>query len=127
MARFFLTAEELASYLDSPVTPALTQIVALTNALVEDEWRNPDPTNTAVPAFVTAIAWAVAIRAGSNPKGLSSWTRKWDDISRTERQEGSQQVGVYLTDEERAQLHGGAPPLRRRVKSIKLGIPGWTV
>lgn len=117
----FLTAADLASYLGVPESATLERIVTMTNALITDEWLNPtDP----IPASVTSLAWTVAIRAGANPKGLTSWTRSWDDISRTERMEGSRLAGVYLTDDELAALNGGSATIRK-AKSIQMRVPGW--
>lgn len=100
-----ITAEELAAYLGTKVTPSITMVVDLTNDLITEAWACPvDP----VPAYVRALALTVASRGASNPKGLSSWTRSWDDVTRTERMEndGSGRTGVYLTDGEYELLNG---------------------
>lgn len=95
---------ELASYLQTEVSSQITLIVAKTNELVTEAWADPvEP----VPARVWTVAMNVAARAASNPKGLTSWTRSWDDISRTERVEGgNHKFGLFLTDEERVELNG---------------------
>lgn len=120
---YILTDADLASYLGEEVTPQLTQIATLAGDLVEEAWATP---LTPAPVWVKAIALDVASRAFANPKGLTSWTHSWDDISRTERVEGStRQFGLYLTDDEAARLSGIVPgqaavgtiqtPLRREV------------
>jgi hypothetical protein len=116
----YLTASELASYLDTNVSGALERIVVMTNALIDEKWADPvDP----IPASVTNMAWRVAVRVGANPKGLSSWTRNWDDISRTERMEHARAAGVIMSDDEVLELNGLART--RVVKSIRMRIPGW--
>ena len=118
----FLIGDDLAEYLGVSPSATLDRVVDLTNDLVADAW-NPDGTVTLVQA--TAIAWSVAVRAGANPKGLTSWTRNWDDISRTERMEVAGKVGVYLSDEERTMLAGVPAVPIRRAKTIRLDVPGW--
>lgn len=117
----YVTSADLASALDQDDSAHLQRIVQMTNSLIDEEWV--DPVNP-IPARVTNIAWQVAYRAGVNPKGLSSWTRSWDDISKTERMEASQRAGVYLTDEELAALNGITRTVRR-AGSIRLRVPGW--
>lgn len=119
-----ITAEDLASYLGQPETPDLQVISDLTNGVISDAWHNPvDPP----PARVSALAYTVAARAAANRKGLSSWTLSWDDTTRTERASEAQRVGVYLTDDEIADLN---PPtqavLTRKARSIRLHVPGWS-
>jgi hypothetical protein len=115
----FITAEELASLLETTVTAGLTLIVDLVNETVEEAWQNP---TEQIPARVKAVALTVGARAAANPKGLTSWTRSWDDVSRTERMEGgSRRLGVYLTDDELAELNG-APDKPTNVGSIRLRI-----
>lgn len=120
----FLTGADLASYLGDPTSGALDNIAARTNSLVTEAYLNPtDP----APAWVVNIAYDVAIRAGSNPKGLTSQTRAWDDITRTERWEAAARVGVYLTDEEYELLQGeAATEGSSTVQSIRMTVPGWT-
>jgi hypothetical protein len=78
---------------------------------------------------VKNIAWDVAIRAGGNRKGVTSQTRSWDDMSKTERWEAGVK-GVQLTDDEKALLNSAAVPSgRSRVspaRSIRMSIPGWS-
>lgn len=113
---------DLASYLGQEVTPSLTMITDLVNDLFDESWTNPvDP----IPARVTALALAVAARAAANPKGLTSWTRSWDDISRTERAEAGQRVGIYLTDDELDQLNGVAVSEAVPVGTIHTQVRGW--
>jgi hypothetical protein len=103
-----ITDSELASYLQSEVTGALTLIVTKTNELVTEAWLDPV---TPVPVRVWTVAINVAARAASNPKGLTSWTRSWDDISRTERVEGGdRRFGLFLTDEDLLDLNGDQSP-----------------
>lgn len=105
-----ITDSELASYLQTDVTPQITLITNKTNELVTEAWNDPvDP----APARVWTVAINVATRAVSNPKGLTSWTRSWDDVSRTERVEGGgeRKYGLFLTDDELIELNGeGNPP-----------------
>lgn len=117
----FVTDDQLASFLGVPLTETLTLIAELTNELVEDEWDNPvNPP----PASVRIVAFNVAVRAGSNPKGLTSWTRSWDDITRTERVEGARRMGIYLTDDEKTDLNGTPVAETVAVRSIPLNVPG---
>lgn len=122
----FLTGDDLASYLEQPLDGAIANIVQRTNALVSQEWANPtDP----APEWVKNIAWDVAIRAGVNPKGVTSQTRSWDDMSKTERWEAGDK-GVRLTDEERTLLNGAGGAVgqatRSPARSIRMTIPGWS-
>lgn len=117
----FITAPSLAAYIGSPETEQIQQIAQLTNDLIEDEWLSPA---TPIPARVRAIALNVAIRAAANPKGLTSWTRSWDDITRTERVEGARRMGIYLTDDELDELNG-VQAGSKVVKSIRMVIPRW--
>lgn len=114
--------KDLATYLGVEVTPSLTFITHLTNDLVCEAWANPVPNP---PASITSLAINVASRAFSNPKGLSSWTVSWDDITRTERTEGisREDAGVYLTDRERALLAG--TPARSTARTISTPVKGW--
>ena len=101
---FIITDAELASYLGVEVTPQVTSFATLAGDLVEEAWAEPV---SPAPVWVRTLALTVAARAIANPKGLTSWTRSFDDVSRTERMEGgSEQFGLYLTDAERAQLAG---------------------
>ena len=117
----FVTAEELAVALGSAVTPALIALAARTNELLDEKWYAPV---VPVPASIKIIAYNAAMRVASNPKGLTSWTRSWDDITRTERIEGARRLGLYLSDEELAELNGTAPTTRV-VKSIRMFVPRW--
>lgn len=115
----FVTATELATALGGDETDALKQLAERTNEIIAEKWANP--TNPA-PASVKIIAFNAAMRVATNPKGLTSWTRSWDDITRTERIEGARRLGLYLSDEELAELNG-TQPLTRRAKSIRLSVP----
>lgn len=122
----FLTGDDLASYFGAPLDGAIDNIVRRTNALVGQEWANPtDP----APEWVKNIAWDVAIRAGANPKGVTSQTRSWDDMTKTERWEAGN-TGVKLTDDEKSLLNnaGGAigQITRAPARSIRMTIPGWS-
>lgn len=115
----FVTPGDLAVSLGSDETPALIALANRTNELVEEKWADPvDP----IPASVKIIAFNAAMRVATNPKGLTSWTRSWDDITRTERIEGARRLGLYLSDEELAELNG-TMPLTRKAKSIRLSVP----
>jgi hypothetical protein len=124
----YLADTDLATYFDREVNGAITNIVARTNALVDEEWANPV---FPVPQWVTNIAWDVAIRAGRNTEGVTSSTESWDDITVTKRWEAGEADGVYLTDEERARLNsatstGDTLPPAVAPKSIRMSIPGWS-
>lgn len=89
--------------------------------LVSSHWAKPvDP----VPPWVKDIAIDVAARYLSNPRGLASTTRTVDEASRTERFEtgtGSRpRRGFFLEEDELRRL---APKIRRRVGSVRLGVP----
>lgn len=119
----YVTAPALAAYIGVPETEQIQQIAKLTNALVDEEWLTPV---SPVPARVLVIAQNVAIRAAANPKGLTSWTRNWDDISRTERVEGARRMGIYLEDGERDELNGVRTAVKS-VKSLRMSIPRWGI
>lgn len=124
MTTSYLTAADLAAYLGVDESAALAQIVILTGNLV-DEALVGGPTEPPA-AWVTAIAWNVAIRAGSNPKGVTSTTRSWDDLTKTDRWSAAE-VGVYLTDAESAALAAvGLHTAVLPVRSIRMNVPGWT-
>lgn len=123
----YLTAAALADYLGVDEDAALRQIVQLTGDLIDEELAGGPASPT--PAWVIAIAWNVAIRAGSNPKGVTSQTRSWDDITKTERWEAQHgSSGVYLTADERARLNGvigDGDPAYVPARSIRMNVPGW--
>lgn len=120
----YLTGADLASFLERDESAAIDNIVTRTNALVDEEWATP---RFPVPQWVVNIAWDVAVRAGANPTGLTSTTKAWDDISRTDRFEAGTGFGVYLTDDEKTKLHDDAPTaVAVGVKSIRMSIPGWS-
>jgi hypothetical protein len=109
----FLTGDDLASYLGVELTGAIDKIAELTNNLVTEEW-------------VKNIAYAVAVRAGANPKGLTSSTRSWDDVSRTERWETGASTGVELTADEKTRLNASTTGIpRSAARSIRLRISDW--
>ena len=118
----YVTAPKLAAYVGSPETEQLQQIAELTNNLIDDEWLVKV---TPIPARVLVIAQNVAVRAAANPKGLTSWTRSWDDITRTERVEGARRMGIYLTDDEMAELNGVTAVGGVKVKSLRMFVPRW--
>lgn len=118
-----LLGQELASYLGQTESADLELIAELASGVIMDAWLNPiDP----VPARVRALAFTVAARAASNRKGLTSWTLSWDDTSRTERTSEASRAGVYLTDEELAELNPDMGLTRRGARSIRLHVPGWS-
>jgi hypothetical protein len=123
----FLSGAELASYLGRPVSGTLDNIADRANALVTEEWTAN--VVSPPPEWVKNIAWDVAVRAGANPKGLTSETRSWDDATRTERWEAAGRIGVYLTDDELDRLQGrptGADGASVVIaKSIRMRVPGW--
>lgn len=120
-ARAFVTPTDLAVALGTEETPALVALANRANELVDEKWAEPvDP----VPASIKIIAFNAAMRVATNPKGLTSWTRSWDDITRTERIEGARRLGLYLSDEELAELNGTAATTRV-VKSIRMYVPRW--
>jgi hypothetical protein len=121
----FLTGADLASYLDAPLDGAIDNIAQRANALVTQEWANP---TTIVPEWVKNIAWDVAIRAAANPKGVTSQTRSWDDLTMTQRWEAGT-TGVKLLDDEKALLNASAGAVGTAsspVRSIRMSIPGWS-
>lgn len=92
-----LTPEDLVVYLREPAadTALIVQLVALANGLVADLVGGVEPE----PARVQAIRLEIAARAYYNPRGLVGETI--DDY--TWRGQAAR-AGVYLTDEERAEL-----------------------
>lgn len=119
----FLTGDDLASYLEEPLDGAIQNIADRVNALVTEKWANPA---TPVPEWVKNIAWNVAIRAGANRKGVTSQTRSWDDVTKTDRWEAGT-FGVELTDDETLKLSGlpDGTGASVGVKSIRMTVPGW--
>ena len=121
-AGFYVLGPEFAVHVGTEVTAAITNIAERTNELVDESWLvQPDPLPDPLPARIRTIAFNAAVRVASNPKGLTSWTRSWDDITRTERIEGARRLGLYLTDEELAELNG-TTPRARVVKSIRMVV-----
>lgn len=119
----FITRPKLASYPGVTITSAQTGtadlVVQLTNGLITDIVGDIDP----VPTKVLTIAYEVAKRALSNPDGVESITTGVDDWKKTVRyaNAASLRAGVYLTDEEVADLRGKKGV--KRTKSIQLGVP----
>lgn len=94
------------------------------SARVEEAWCNP---TGSPPQWVRDIAIDVAVRYLTNPRGVSSVTRRVDDASRTERYgEGGPgavpQIGFHLTDDEKTRL---CPKVRRSVGTITTKVPGY--
>lgn len=122
----YVTGSALASYLERDQSAALDNVADRTNALVDEEWSNPsDP----APQWVVNIAWNVAIRAGRNPLGVTSTTRSFDDITRTDRWEAGQPEGVFLTDDERRLLNNdgaAAPTPILPARSIRMSVPPYS-
>lgn len=122
MADEFINGGELASYLqvaESSFDGALA--VTIANGLVEEVVGSLYP----VPSRVKAIALEAAARGVRNPQAYSSVTVGIDDYDKTVRREGAGLTapGFYLTDTERAELASFTGTPRRRVGSIRLGVP----
>lgn len=122
----FITEAQLASYLQATIpTGAAETILELANGIVTDVLGDDYDPATA-PVRVKAIALEVAARAWRNPQGYSSVTVGIDDYDKTVRREGAAltRTGVYLTDEELAELLGlleVTGPVR--AGSIRLRLP----
>lgn len=121
-----ITVETLASYPGvtmSPNADTNTLVVELANGLVSDIIGTLDP----VPTRARAITFEIAARALRNPKGLSSESKKIDDWTKTERYaEGAKvRAGVYLTDEETAELEALLGEGMRAIGSIRMHVPGF--
>lgn len=116
---------ELASYLDTEVTAGLTLVVELVNGAINEAWIDPPADQSLIPTQVRAMAFNVAARAAGNVKGLTSWTKAWDDITVTERMEAgdADQRGVYLTEAD-LEILNGPPTLPRSVGTIHTSYRG---
>lgn len=121
----FISAQTLASYPGVTISNAETAdlVVSLTNGLITDVvGEDLDP----IPFRVKTIAYEVAARALRNPEGAESITKGVDDWKKTVRysQAEALRAGVYLTDEEKADLLGklGGTP---GVGSIRMHVPGY--
>lgn len=118
----FITEAELASYLQAPITAgAAALIINLVNGQVGDVVGTLSP----IPMRVKAIALESAARGWRNPQAYSSVTVGIDDYDKTTRREGKALPvpGVYLTDDETAELLTFVGVKRRRVGSIQLNVP----
>lgn len=117
----YVTTGDLASYLQVDEVPNAELVVELANGLVTDLIGDLDP----APARLRAIALEAAARGYRNPQAYTSVTVGIDDYDKTTRREGKQvdRFGVYLTDEETAELLGFLGVRRRRVGSIRLSVP----
>ena len=119
----FITSTQLASYLQLPEDsiPAGSIVISLTNGLIGDIVGEIDT----VPSWVTAIALEVAARGWRNPQAYTSVTVGIDDYDKTVRREGKgvDKVGVYLTDDEKADLLELNGVRRHRVGTIQLSVP----
>jgi hypothetical protein len=113
-----ITDAELASYLEVPITAALTLKVSLANGLIEElpYVTIPDPW----PTRARSIALEVAARAVRNPDGKS--TEQIDDYKFT-RDKDTRQAGVYLTADERAELLGLGGVRARGFLSVAVANP----
>lgn len=116
----YITTGDLAAYLQVASVNA-TLVVELANGQITELVGDLDP----VPTRVKAIALEVAARGYRNPQAYTSVTVGIDDYDKTVRREGKavDRVGVYLTDEEIAELLGFKGVRRRRVGSIRLSVP----
>lgn len=121
-----ITEAELAGYLQlaDGAVPNDAIVVTLANGLVTEVVGKYDAAGD-VPARVKAITLEVAARGWRNPQAYTSVTVGIDDYDKTVRREGkgADKVGVYLTDEERAELGDYAGVLRRRVGSFRVQVP----
>lgn len=97
----------------------LDATAARVNALIADEWANPE---TPTPNWVVEIALDAAARYLANPKGLESWTRSVDDASRTERVRVGGRTGLHLTEAQVRRLRGAKAA---RPRSLRLRVPGY--
>lgn len=120
-----ISDRDLASWLgrDEP-DGKMSLLVDLTNGYIVERWLNPI---IPAPQTVIALAYAVAQRAYENPRGLSSWTRSWDDLTRTERlPESLTRAGIFMTPAELADLNPAqAAPSRPAARSVRVSVPGW--
>ena len=123
----FIKSTDLAGYLQLPdgAVPANATVVRLTNGLLTDFFDDPTVTAETVPTSVIALALEVAARGWRNPQAYTSVTVGIDDYDKTVRREGKgvDRVGVYLTDDEKADLLDLKGVRRRRVGSIRLSVP----
>lgn len=121
-----ISTDELVSYLPGVSIPAGSAqlYVSLTNDEVTGALRLPDGKQP--PPGAKRIALEVAARAARSADGYSSVTTSFDDTSKTVRREGAagaKRLGVYLTDEERAELVGLAGRRPKKARSIRLMVP----
>lgn len=133
MALTVITDAELAAWLSLDTLDAKgTQVLGLTNGLIEEEWISPvNP----VPTSVKLMALEVAARGYHYEPGkgaVESITRSFDDSSRTVRYRateaeaaGTRGRGIYLTSDDLAVLNGSAHRTKR-VGSIRTVVPGFT-
>lgn len=97
-----ISTDDLASYLRTTFNPADSApglIVGMANGIVREVIGALNP----VPTRAFSITLEVAARAWRNPNGYSSETV--DDYT-YRRDADTRQAGVYLTDDERAELLG---------------------
>ena len=112
-----ITTTDLSSYLRDPqADPDAATVVELANGVVNDVIGDLDP----LPTRVTAITLEVAARAWRNPHGYSSETV--DDYT-YRRDAETRRAGVYLTDDERAELGLMVTPTRGSFFSMPLTSP----
>lgn len=118
----FITRASLASYLQVAEDSFDGSVaVRIVNGLVGEIVGDITP----VPSRVEAIALEVAARGVRNPQAYSSVTVGIDDYDKTVRREGAALAapGIYLTDDERAELLSFTGVRRRRAGSIRLRVP----
>ena len=121
-----ISSEELTSYLGIGAESNVALFVDLANGIVSEVIGNLTP----IPARVMAITLEVAGRPVRNPAGYSSETV--DDYTYRLPSE-TRKAGVYLTDDERAELVGITVPLvdqqvARGAYTVSLGgpdVPNW--
>jgi hypothetical protein len=105
-------------------------VLLLTNDLVSDVGPEGGKVGdlSPMPAKAKALALKVAARALDNPRNAELITKNVDDWKTTVqyRDVDPGEAGVYLTDAEETRLLSLVRvKARKRVGSIKLGVPGY--
>ena len=109
------TLEEFASSLqrDLDTASATLYLLDLAQGLITEEIGERDPW----PATAKAVALAAATRAYRNPEGL-----RREGVGQVLSEYGPEEVGVYLTEQERARLQRW---LARQDDAVNAG-PHWS-